>query len=100
MEAGAEERIDDHVGLLDGSRFDGVEALVPQNPRCDPPVASVRPAAADDRDAVRIGEELQHLAGHSRAGPLHQLRRGLRVAGIPLLGRAHLGRGVERLKHP
>ena len=99
VEARAEQRVDDHVGLLDGSRLDGVEALVPQNPRRDPPVAPVRTAAADDGHPVRIGEELQHLAGDRSAGPLHQLRRGLRIAGIPLLGRAHLGRRVERLKH-
>ena len=99
MEARAEKGIDDHVCLLDGSRLDGIETLVPQDPCCDPPVAPVRTAAADDRDPVRIREELQHLAGHRSAGPLHQLRRGLRVAGVPLLRRAHLGRAVERLKH-
>ena len=82
VKARAEERVDDHVGLLDSGRLDGVETLVAQNPRCDPAVASVRAAAADDGDPVRIGEQLQHLAGDRGPGPLHQLRRGLRVAGI------------------
>ena len=99
LEAGAEERVDDHVGLLDSGRLDCVETLVAQNSRRDPAVASVRTAAADDGDPVRVGEELQHLASDCGAGPLHQLRRGLRVAGIPLLGRSHLGGRVEGLKH-
>ena len=37
--------------------------------RCDPPVAPVRAAAADDGDPVRIGEELQHLVGRPRHRP-------------------------------
>ena len=95
VEARAEERVDDHVGLLDGGRLDRVAALLAQDPRGDPPVAAVRAAAADDGDPARVGEALQHLARDRRAGPLHQLRRALRVAGIALLGRAHLGRACR-----
>jgi hypothetical protein len=55
-EAGAEERVDDHVRLLDRRRLDGVAPLLAQNARGDPPVAPVRAAAADDREPLSVGE--------------------------------------------
>src|SRR5665213_2382658 len=61
----------------------------------DPPVAAVRAAAADDGPALRPGEELERGACRLRARALHQLVRGLRVAGIQRLRGAHLVRRVQ-----
>ena len=94
MEAGAEERVDDHVGLLDGDRLDRVATLLAEDACGDPAVTSVRAVAADNRDPARVGEPQQHLAGDRRTRPLHQL--GDVVA---LLRGPHLGGAVERLEH-
>ena len=94
VEAGPEQRVDDHVGLLDCRRLDGVAALLTQDPRRDPAVAAVRAAAADDGDPAGVGEALEHLARDGGAGALHQLRDV-----VALLRGARLVGGVERLKH-
>ena len=94
VEARPEERVDDHVRLLDRGRLDRVAALLAQDPRGDPAVAAVRAAAADDGDPARVGEPLQHLARDRRTGALHQLRDV-----VALLRRARLVGRVERLKH-
>ena len=74
VEAGPEERVDDHVRLLDRGRLDRVAALLAEDPGGDPPVAAVRAAAADDGDPARVGKRCMHLARDRRAGALHQLR--------------------------
>ena len=94
MEARPEERVDDHVGLLDGRRLDRVSPFLAQDPGRNPAVAAVRAAAADDGDPARVGVALQHLARDRRTGALHQL--GDVVA---LLCGPHLRSGVERVKH-
>ncbi len=93
VEAGAEERVDDHVRLLDRRRLDGVPPFLAQDPGRNPAVAAVRAAAADDRDPARIGEPLHHLAGDRRSGALHQLGDV-----VTLLRRPRLRGRVEGLK--
>ena len=95
----AEERIDDHVGLLDGRGLDGVATRLPEDARRDPPVAAVRARSADDGEPAGVGKRVERLARDRGSGALHQLCRRLREAGIALLGSAHLRRRVERLEH-
>ena len=94
VESRPEERVDDHVGLLDCGRLDRVAAFLAQDPSGDPAVAAVRAAAADDGDPARIGEPLHHLARDRRTRALHQLRDLVALLRRPRL----LGR-VERVKH-
>ena len=94
VESRPEERVDDHVGLLDCGRLDRVAAFLAQDPSGDPAVAAVRAAAADDGDPARIGEPMHHLARYRRTRALHQLRDLVALLRGPRL----LGR-VQRLKH-
>ena len=62
--AGPEERVDDQLRVLDRVRLDRVALGLAQQARCDPSVPAVRAAAADDGDAARVREPLEHRRGH------------------------------------
>ena len=103
-EAGAEERVDDHVRLAEvGLTRLGVDephllACALELPRHDAAVAAVGAAAAHDRPTRRVAElDLRDPSG-LRSGPLHQLRRRAGIPGIPRFGGAHLVCGVEGLE--
>ena len=74
MEPRAEERIDDHVGLLDGRGLDGVATRLPEDACRDPPVAAVRAGSADHREPAGVGKRVERLARDRRTRALHQLR--------------------------
>ena len=95
----AEEGVDHDVGARGVVGLDRLAALLAQDARRDPPVAPVRAAAADDREAPRGGIGPDRLRGDGGARAFHQLAGRLRVAGVPLLGGAHLRGGEERLVH-
>ena len=99
VEAGPEEGVDDDVGAGRVVGLLRVATCLAQHARSDPPVAAVRAAPADDGEATRVGKGPQRLVGDGGARALHQLAGGLRIAGISLLGRAHLLGGEERLVH-
>ena len=75
VEAGAEEGVDDHVGLLDGGRLDRVAALLAEDAGGDPAVAPVRAAAADDGDPPSVGERAAAPRGRPRPRPAPSARR-------------------------
>ena len=105
FEAGAEEGVDQNVGIAEilllvlRLRVDDedVSVLLLEHPRGHAAVASVRAAAADDREGASVSEVLERVLGDGPSRSLHELLDGALVA---LLGRAHLGGCVERLKHP
>ena len=78
-EAGAEERIDDHVRLAElgvsGLRVDDLYVLarLDEVARHDAPVAAVGAATADDRPALGAGVDLQRELRCPGARALHQL---------------------------
>ena len=105
LEAGPEEAVDDHVRIAEvlvlvlRLRVDDehVPPRLFEHAGGDPSVAPVRAAPADDRERLRVAEVLERVPGDRLPRALHQL---LDRSVVPLLGRAHLGRGVERLRHP
>ena len=94
LETGAEQRVDDHVGSLELVRLLGVAPRLAQDAHRDPPVASVRSAAANGGDPARVRIAAQHLLGDRATRAFHQ-----RVDVVTRLGRPHLLGGVERLEH-
>jgi hypothetical protein len=61
-------------------------------------VTPVRALPAHAREPCRLRERCHRLPRHHRPRALHQLADRVRVAGVALLGRAHLPGGVERLE--
>ena len=98
LEAGAEEGVDDDV-CVRRDVFSRLDDLGPEQPGRDPPVAAVRPLAAD-RDDAGAGIVVGDRRGNRTAGSVHQLGNRVGIPRIALFRRAHLLRGVERLKHP
>ena len=95
VEAGPEERVHDYIGARQVVGDDRVSPGGAQDVHGDPPVAAVRTAAADRDEPPRLRESPHRLLGNRAAGAGHQL-----LDVVARLGRAHLVRGVERLKHP
>ena len=99
LKSGPEERIDDHVRSFD---LAGLVRRVPgvtQHARRDTPVPSVRPTAADAREAARRRKRQHRSARDRGTRTLHQLRNALRIPRVALLGGAHLRSRVQRLEH-
>ena len=82
------------------SRLDDVASGLAEDPRGDPPVTAVRAAAAHDGYAPRV-RDTPVAPPAATAAPARSISSpaDVRVARIPLLGGAHLGRGVEGLVH-
>ena len=99
-EARAEEGVDHDVGARGVVRLDAPRALLAQDraPRSARRRRSRR-RRRRPRSAARRGRARSASAATARARALHQLAGRLRVAGIALLGGAHLRGGEERLVH-
>ena len=99
VEARSEESVDDDLVAVELVRLVGDMSRLAENARRDPPVSSVRAAAADTREGRRARKGEHRLARDGRPGALHQLG-ATPGTGVPLLGRTHLGGAVERLERP
>ena len=89
VEPGAEQGVDHDVAPFDGVGLDRLPARLAKHSRRDPAVATVRAAAADDREPARVGIHAHRLVRDRCAGPLHQLgRRGREARGTPPRRRA------------
>src|SRR5581483_163440 len=100
VEAGAEERVDNDVEALGIGRLDRLPTGLAKEAGGDAPVAAIRASPADDPETPSTGIRAHRLPRDRRASALHQLRHGVRVAGVAGLDRPHLVGGVERLVHP
>ena len=95
VEARPEERVDDHVCVVQRRILDrpGRPPCLLQHLDRDPPVTAVRALAADRDEPTRLREAPHRLLGDRPARPRHQL-----VDVVARLGCLHLLFGVERVE--